>query len=310
VPEISLLLPYRPPYDWPAMIDFLKARAIGGVEVVVDASYSRVIELGGATGSITVSHAPKQCGLRVVVRFSQLHQLPAIITRVRRMFDLSADPAAIGRALSTDPILAPLVAARPGLRVPGGWDGFEIAVRAVLGQQITVKAATRLATRLVFGIGTQLGDGAEIPGLTHAFPQPQQFEAQALAGLGMPAVRAATLAGLAAAALDDARLFDPRRDLADAVDRFRQLPGVGEWTAQYIAMRALGESDAFLAGDVAVKRTLTADGRRPSIREILARAQRWRPWRAYAVMHLWMSGKNHAKLRPRKTKEIPHAVMA
>jgi AraC family transcriptional regulator of adaptative response / DNA-3-methyladenine glycosylase II len=292
------------------MIGFLNARAIGGMEVVDDETYSRVIELGGATGSITVSHAPKQSGLRVVVRFTRLDQLPAIITRVRRMFDLSADPAAIARALSSDPKLAPLVADRPGLRVPGGWDGFEIAVRAVLGQQITVKAAKRLATRLVSAIGTPVGDSAEILGLTRAFPRPEQFNSRALAGIGMPAARAATLAGLAAQSVADERLFDPRRDLSDAVDQFHQLPGVGEWTAQYIAMRALGESDAFLAGDVAVQRKLAPDGRRPSIRQILARAERWRPWRAYAVMHLWMSDMNHAKMLARKAKEIRHAVVA
>jgi AraC family transcriptional regulator of adaptative response / DNA-3-methyladenine glycosylase II len=127
----------------------------------------------------------------------------------------------------------------------------------------------------------------------------------------MPASRAATLAGVAAAAGDDARLFDPRRDLADAVERLRSLPGVGEWTAQYIAMRALGESDAFLAGDVAVQRKFAPpNGRRPSIAELLARAERWRPWRAYAVLHLWMSETTRTKTSPRKTQEIRHAVTA
>jgi AraC family transcriptional regulator of adaptative response / DNA-3-methyladenine glycosylase II len=163
----------------------------------------------------------------------------------------------------------------------------------------------------VSAIGEQVADGTEIAGLTHAFPRPDRFKPTALSGLGMPAARAATLSGLAAAVDADGRLFDPRRDLAEAVARLRDLPGIGEWTAQYIAMRALGESDAFLAGDVAVqRRLLPPNGRRPAIAEILARAERWRPWRAYAVLHLWMSEKNQPKVLPRKTKETRHAVSA
>lgn len=316
-PELSLLLPYRPPYDWDAMLGFLKARAVDGLEVVVDdESYSRVIELDGETGTIRISHAPRQSALQVVVRFPQLKALSTIVTRVRRMFDLSADPAAIAAALSSDATLAPLVAKRPGLRVPGAWDGFEIAVRAVLGQQVTVKAATRLVSKLVNRIGRPVAptqDGTATAGLTRAFPRPEDFAPSALATLGMPAARAATLAGLARAADADDRLFDPRGDLVETVARLRDLPGIGEWTAQYIAMRALGESDAFLAGDVAVQRALVVatDGRRPSINEMLAHAERWRPWRAYAVVHLWMSGKDQAKPSRRKTtKEKRHALTA
>jgi AraC family transcriptional regulator of adaptative response / DNA-3-methyladenine glycosylase II len=288
-PEISLLLPYRPPYDWAAMIRFLQARAIAGLEAITKDSYSRVIELGGVTGSIMVTHAPDQSALRVVVRFPRLSALSVIITRVRRMFDLSAEPTSIASALSSDPVLAPLVSARPGLRVPGGWDGFEIAVRAVLGQQITLKAATQLACRVVSTVGTPVTDSIDIPGLTRAFPRPEHFNADILAGLGIPKARTAALVGVAAAAGADVRLFDPRRDLDEAVAHLRNLPGIGEWTAQYIAMRALGESDAFPADDVAVQRKLAVHGRRPTAAELLARAQRWRPWRAYAVLHLWMA---------------------
>jgi AraC family transcriptional regulator of adaptative response / DNA-3-methyladenine glycosylase II len=290
-PETSLLLPYRAPYDWPAMLGFLRARAITGLESVTDSSYSRVISLNDVVGSITVSHEPRRQALRVVLRFPELSAWPAILTRVRRMFDLSADPRAISAALASDPLLARLVAARPGLRVPGGWDGFEIAVRAVLGQQITVKAATTIATRLVAALGAPLGSDAATPaGLTRAFPRPDQFTSAALATLGLTRARAAALAGIAAAARADPAMFDPRADLAAAVAHLRQLPGVGEWTAQYIAMRAMGESDAFLAADVGVQSRL-ADraGRRPAAAELLARARRWQPWRAYAVLHLWTS---------------------
>lgn len=292
-PEICLLLPYRPPYDWAAIYRFLRARAIAGVEVAENSTYSRIIELGGelrgVTGSIHVAHAPADSALRVIVRFPRLNALPAIIARIRRMFDLSTDPAAIDSALSGDPLLAPLVSARPGLRVPGAWDPFEIAVRAVLGQQISVKAATQLASRIVAAIGTPITASEEMLGLTHAFPPPERFNCRALAGLGMTSARASAIAGIAAAAVADPRLFDPRRDLPEAVARLCQLPGVGEWTAQYIAMRALGESDAFLASDVAMQRRLNRGGRRPTVQEMLSRAERWRPWRAYAMLHLWIA---------------------
>jgi AraC family transcriptional regulator of adaptative response / DNA-3-methyladenine glycosylase II len=245
----------------------------------------------------------------VIVRFPRLDALPAIIARIRRMFDLSADPGAIATALSSDPILAPLVAAKPGLRVPGAWDRFEIAVRAVLGQQITLKAATRLATRIVSALGAPCPDGIGVPGLTHVFPRPERFTLNALAGLGMPGTRAAALAGMAAAVIDDPRLFDPRRNLSEAVDHLRALPGIGEWTAHYIAMRALGETDAFLATDVAVQRRFAKlAGRRTNTTELLAHAEQWRPWRAYAVLHLWMSDAEPTRIQ--LPKETIHALTA
>jgi AraC family transcriptional regulator of adaptative response / DNA-3-methyladenine glycosylase II len=307
-PEISLSLPYRPPYDWAAMRDFLEVRKIDGMEALTPESYSRVIELRGITGSITVSHLSGESALRVAVRFPRLDALPGIITRIRRMFDLSAEPSAIAATLSADPILAPLVKARPGLRVPGAWDPFEIAVRAVLGQQVTLRAGTQLASRVVNTIGLRVAGSMTIPGLTHAFPQPERFQTATLAKLGMPKSRAAALTGVAAAVAADPRLFDPRRDLDDAVARLCQLPGIGEWTAQYIAMRALGESDAFLAGDVALQRKFGANGQRPTAAELLAHAERWRPWRAYAVLHLWMADAGHSQTQNRK--ETNHALAA
>jgi AraC family transcriptional regulator of adaptative response / DNA-3-methyladenine glycosylase II len=315
-PEISLLLPYRPPYDWESMVRFLAARSIGGVEMVTNDCYSRVIELEGTTGSITVSHEPAHKALRVIVRFGRLDALPVIVARTRRMFDLSADAGAIAVALSGDPVLRPLVARRPGLRVPGGWDPFEIAVRAILGQQITVTGATRLAGRVVAAIGTPLSwSHPLVDGLTHAFPKPQQFVAGAasVAKCGMPGARATALAAIAKAAAADPRLFDPRGDLSETIVHLRTLRGVGEWTAQYIAMRAMGESDAFLAGDVGVRRKFQMCGRRRLGAELLRRAEAWRPWRSYAVLHLWMADDAAPKRGPdrhRKTKEIRYAATA
>jgi AraC family transcriptional regulator of adaptative response / DNA-3-methyladenine glycosylase II len=178
----------------------------------------------------------------------------------------------------------------------------------VLGQQITLKCATQLAGRIVAAIGTPIS--TDIAGLTHAFPRPENFNANTLANLGMPKARAATIANVAAAIRADEHLFDPRRDLSEAVARLRDLPGVGEWTAQYIAMRALGESDAFLAGDVGVQRKFAVNGRRPAVSELLARAERWRPWRAYAVLHLWMAEAEYPKISSPKPKEIYHALSA
>jgi AraC family transcriptional regulator, regulatory protein of adaptative response / DNA-3-methyladenine glycosylase II len=285
---ISLLLPYRPPYDWEAVIRFLGARAIPGVETVTGDIYRRVIQIGEAIGWIEVAHRPAQTALLTTVHFPRLDALAAIIARVRRLFDLAADPTAIAAELRHDAMLAPLVAARPGLRVPGGWDGFEIAVRAVLGQQITVSAARRLAGKLAVSFGDPVPGDAPAAGLTHAFPRPERVDAEGIAALGMPKARAASIAGLARAVCCDPRLFDLRQDLENAIARLVELPGIGEWTAQYIAMRGLHESDAFPAADIGLIRAFgDATGRRPSAAELLERAEGWRPWRAYAALHLW-----------------------
>ena len=307
-PEITILLPYRPPYDWATMINFLKTRAITGLEVVTDESYIRAIEFDDIVGSIQVAHVPEHASLRVTVRIPRLNVLPTIIARIRRQFDLGAEPAAIASVLSADPVLAPLVAARPGLRVPGGWDGFEVAVRAVLGQQITVVGATKLATRIVSRLGTPIAEQTGQPGLTHVFPRPEQFSEQSLAGIGMPTARVNCLIALAEAARSEPRFFDPRSDLAETITHLRMVPGIGEWTAQYIAMRAIGESDAFLAGDVGLQSKFILHGRRPTADQLLARAESWRPWRAYATLHLWMSEapSPHALLN----KENRHALTA
>jgi AraC family transcriptional regulator of adaptative response / DNA-3-methyladenine glycosylase II len=298
--ELTLRLPYRPPYDWDSMLSFLALRAIPGVETAGGGVYARTVSLDGKHGAIFVKPG-SGAFLEVTVRFPRLASLPAIIARVRRVFDLAADPSVIGTHLSEDPTLAPLVAARPGLRVPGAWDGFELGIRAILGQQITVVAARQLAARLVVTHGAPLIDErANAAGLTHVFPEPSAVARSDLATLGMPEARRRALRSLAQALIDDPLLFSVRRDLDDAIARLRTLKGIGEWTAQYIAMRQLRESDAFPAGDVALLRALAdASGVRPSPEDMLEQAERWRPWRAYAALHLWASlGTGTATVKP------------
>jgi AraC family transcriptional regulator of adaptative response / DNA-3-methyladenine glycosylase II len=287
---VTLRLPYRPPYDWDAMLSFLAARAIPGVEAVSATRYARSIEVGDGRGMLVVEHGERNC-VCATIRFPHLRALPIIIARIRRVFDLAADPASIGAHLAEDPVLAPLVAARPGLRVPGAWDGFELAVRAILGQQITVAAATGLAGRLVRAHGDALKDEiANAAGLTHLFPPPYRLAKADLATLGMPRARAAALSSLAAAVMEDPLIFGARRGLDEAITQLRALAGIGEWTAQYIAMRELREPDAFPVADIGLLRAMAdAAGRRPTPAELLARAERWRPWRAYAALQLWAS---------------------
>jgi AraC family transcriptional regulator, regulatory protein of adaptative response / DNA-3-methyladenine glycosylase II len=300
---IRLTLSYAPPYDWPAMIEFLAARAIAGVEVVERDCYRRTIELGGEHGTVEIRPMTDRDALAAIIRFPNVRALPTIITRIRRLFDLGADVRTIAAQLAEDAYLARLVAARPGLRVPGAWDGFELAVRAILGQQITVVAARRLAGKLVAAYGEPLAVAGGAAALTTVFPRPSRLVDVNRAALGMPRARAATLAAVAASAAADPTLFDREHDLEGAVARLRALPGIGEWTAQYIAMRALREPDAFPAADIGLQRALAAgDGARPSAATLLARAEAWRPWRAYAAQHLWASAST-APIAPRGESE-------
>jgi AraC family transcriptional regulator of adaptative response / DNA-3-methyladenine glycosylase II len=214
------------------------------------------------------------------------------------VFDLAADPDPIGAHLSLDPVLAPLVAARPGLRVPGAWDGFELAVRAIFGQQITVPAATRLLGKLVQVFGASLPAAMQQgESLSHLFPSTARIAKANLATLGMPNARAQAVTSLAQAMSADPAIFSRGASLEEAIAKLRSLPGIGEWTAQYIAMRELREPDAFPAADVGLLRAMaTADGRRPSPAELLSRAEGWRPWRAYAALHLWAASVQHSAL--------------
>ncbi|MBV8978464.1 MAG: helix-turn-helix domain-containing protein [Alphaproteobacteria bacterium] len=287
---VTLKLGYRAPYDWDAIAGFLAARAIDGVEIVERERYARTIEIGGHAGSVEVR--PGAGHLKATIRFPDVSKLLGIVARLRRLFDLDADVLAIGAHLSSDTGLAPLVLKRPGLRTPGAWDGFESACRAVFGQQVTVSAGRRLASELVRRVGRTVD--AQTTGdarLHRIFPTPSRVRSAELSSMPMPRQRIAALKALAEAACADPRLLDPTGTYEEAMLRLTALPGFGPWTAQYWALRALRDGDAFPAADVALLRhpAVAGQGGRPTPKALLARAEAWRPWRAYAAQHLWTS---------------------
>lgn len=284
---LTLRLGYRPPYDFAAMLDFLRGRALPGVEVVDEHSYSRVIGPITQPGWLRVSAWPSgEHALKLELHGPAPARLLEIVQRLRRMFDLDADPQAIAEALSVDARLAPLLLKRPGLRLPSGWDGFEISVRAIIGQQVSVAAARTLAARLAQRFGQALPQ-AFAPGLEHLFPTPDALVDADLVSIGLTRARAETVRTVARALLDGRVDFHAERTLEDFTARWVALPGIGPWTAQYIALRALGHPDAFPAEDLVLQRALPADGSRLSAKALGAASQPWRPWRGYAVIHLW-----------------------
>jgi AraC family transcriptional regulator, regulatory protein of adaptative response / DNA-3-methyladenine glycosylase II len=286
-------LRYRPPYDWNGMLEFLKPRAIPGVEEVENGLYRRSILLRRVAGQLEVSHDEKNHCLSVRVQFADPKALYFIIERIRAMFDLNADWIAIARALNADPVLAARLKLHPGLRVPGCWSGFELGVRAILGQQISVREATTLAGRLVNKFGLPFSNGN---GLTHIFPQPETLARADVASIGLPKARARTIQAFARFMMHPEHSFERIADSSLFLEQLCSIPGFGQWTAQYVAMRALGDPDAFPSGDLGLLRGLGLK----SVRELEQRAEIWRPWRAYAAMYIW-SG-SHAGLTGRRTR--------
>ncbi|HET7569525.1 MAG TPA: AlkA N-terminal domain-containing protein [Gammaproteobacteria bacterium] len=275
-------LAYRPPYDWDSLLDFLERRAIPGVEAVVDGRYRRSIALGGRHGVIDVGHAASACALTLQIRFPEPTALLRIVARVRRLFDLEADPATIARHFQNDALLGLSARHRPGLRIPGAWDGFELAVRAILGQQVTVAAASRRAGVLAHRLGEPLALDDDV--LDRIFPTPARLASVQLDG--MPAIRARAIQALGQAIAGGELRLEPDAAPEQMLQRLTAIPGIGDWTAQYIAMRALGEPDALPVADLVLLRA-AGDGKPLEPKQLLAQAEAWRPWRAYAAMHLW-----------------------
>jgi AraC family transcriptional regulator of adaptative response / DNA-3-methyladenine glycosylase II len=290
--DLCLRLAYRPPLPWQALLAFLAPRAIPGVEEVVGGAYRRSFEIEGAPGALEVRPVDGRDELLARIRLAGPAPLVRIAERVRALFDLGADPGAIEARLRADRWLAPLLARLPGVRVPGAFDGFELAVRAILGQQVSVAAASRLAGRLAATHGAKLRI-ATWPGstLTLLFPPPRALAALDAAGLGIPRARAEAIAALARAVDAGAIALDGSRDLETSVRELARLPGIGEWTAQVVAMRALGEPDALPAGDLGLRRALGAPGRPATPAQVRERAEAWRPWRAYGAAILWMAAR-------------------
>ena len=296
-------LAYRPPYDWEHVIGFLAARATPGVELVEGNRYRRTISIGDTTGTIAIGTAADGPALLLEVQLGDPRALLTIVERVRRMFDLGADPSVIEGQLIADRLLRRIVAKHAGIRTPGAWDPFEITVRAILGQQISVKAATTIAGRLAARWGSPLGSSelrvkSEGQRLSRLFPTPAQLADAPLEEAGITSARAATLRALARAVKDGIVVFEG----VNALDSLRAIPGIGEWTAQYVAMRALNEPDAFPSGDLILRR-MAGDC---SARELERKSQAWRPWRAYAVMLLWQEQADRSSGR-QAVREIRHA---
>jgi AraC family transcriptional regulator of adaptative response / DNA-3-methyladenine glycosylase II len=272
-------LAYRPPLDGEALLSFLAGRLCRGVEAVDGHGYWRTVAFGKHRGWIAVEPSPLRPPLRVEISASLVPVLLPTLARVKRLFDLAAEPRQIAAHLG------PLAAARPGLRVPGAFDGFEIAVRTILGQQVSVRAATTLAGRFAAALGEPIA--TPFPTLTHLSPTPEQVAAarpETLIACGILAVRARSILALAHAVADGQIVLDPSADVAATIAHLKALPGIGEWTAQVIAMRALSWPDAFPHTDLGITRAL---GEKNPTR-VLQLAAPWRPWRAYATMHLWL----------------------
>jgi len=284
----TLQLSYRPPYDWPGMIAFLKARVLNGVEWVTDDFYARTVNLGGRQGWIKVTRTKKKNALLVEFTHSLTPTLPALLGRLRSLFDLNARPDIINRHLGRDKLLGPMIKGNPGLRVPGAFNGFEMGLRAILGQQMTVKAATTVAGRLVAAFGDPMV--TPFPELNRLTPSPARIAKASvddLAKHGIVGARCKSIIALAQADVSGVLSLESgiHHNPDTVIERLAALPGVGPWTAHYIAMRALRWPDSFPKGDIAVLNNLGG----VTAKEADAMSEAWRPWRSYAVLHIWQN---------------------
>jgi len=280
---LTLRLAYRPPLDWPALSAWLRTRALPGVAEVNGRVYRRTLRLPRGAGVVALE--PVDTHIQCTLRLESMADLTSAVRQCRRLLDLDADPLSVVEVLSKDRRLSSIVKKRPGLRAPGAVDGTELAIQAVLGQQVSLAAARTLASRLV----TAHGDVIKIadPTLTHLFPHAASIADADLARLGVPATRRATLRAVARAIADGTLALDPGADRTETYQQLVRLPGIGEWTAGYIVMRALGDPDTFLPSDLGIKKAVARLGIGSNARAISDHAAAWRPWRSYATHQLW-----------------------
>ena len=280
---LTLRLPYRPPFDWPTLFAWLRARAIPGVAEARDGVYRRTLRLPRGAGIATLESV--NAHIRCTLRLESMADLTSAVRQCRRLLDLDADPVSVLEVLQRDRHLSPIVKKRPGLRAPGAVDGTELAIQAILGQQVSLAAARTLAYRLV----TAHGDVIKIsdPTLTHLFPRAEAIAAADLSRLGVPATRRKTLRTLAHAVAAGDLALDPGADRIEVHRKLIAMPGIGEWTAGYIVMRALGDPDTFLPDDLGIKKAGARLGLGTTTTAITDHSAAWRPWRTYATHQLW-----------------------
>lgn len=289
--QATRLLPFNPPFDWQRMLNFFAARVTAGVEAVIDGVYLRNIEFKGSVGTLSVAMAPQQDHLIATVHGEVSRHIDALVEPISHMFDLHANPDEIDQGLSSDPWLASLVQTRPGLRVPGAFSGFELVVRTIVGQQVSVKGATTIVGRLVQRAGVQVPESPIEP-LAWRFPTPDALARVDLDKIGMPGKRVETLQRVAAAVASGELSLSVSHgdDVGELRRQLLAMPGIGPWTVEYIAMRAWRDPDAWPASDLVLMNLMTLQD--PSLTRLAlhkARAEAWKPWRAYAAMHIWNS---------------------
>lgn len=287
--EIEMNLPYESGFDWASMLSFIAPRVIPGVECIRDNYYQRTFRLNGSCGWFKVMDSSQQNSLQLRIYFEKEgRQTEQIAQRVRSIFDLDTDMRPILDKFRSDPILSPVVSAYPELRLPGSWDPFEFTVRAILGQQISVKAATTLAGRVASLCGPKCS-GEYPEGLATFFPTAEEICHFDLSKIGITSKRQTTIKDFASQVAHEKISLSSGQELESFVNSICKLPGIGPWTAHYVAMRALKIADAFPDSDLGVRKSLHDDGKLPTQKQIIKRAEAWRPWRAYATLFLWKS---------------------
>lgn len=291
---IQITLSFRPPFDWKSHLAFLAYRSIPGVEVVTANSYGRTISLDGVAGHFIVEFADNSYQINVEIHYPESRQLYQIIDSIKSIFDLRADSEQVDNFLAKDKALKPMVKQLPGLRVPGCWSGFEVAVRAILGQQVTVKAASTLVSRIAERYGEAYDCAVE--GLSHVFPEAEKLQRAKMDNMGIVTQRIAAIRAIATLVAKDGMQIDCTVDTEEFIKNICSIKGIGEWTALYIAMRALNDPNAFPYSDLILRRSVSSEELTP--KQLLALSEAWQPWRAYAVILLWKHYGTYVRAKP------------